>query len=394
LNTATLFICIDAFSKTYLSKENTPFLFDLASRGLHSSIKPLFAFRGIETTMFSGVWPEEHGTWTEIRLKGKKQLPQLNTRKLLVQLLDIVNLDKARKIGRVAIQCLLDRTTIRLTPNLIPAEAFGYFEPSQKKAIFEEGSIGSIPTLFDMLRSHGFNFAFIEPSFINGDRGVIDKVAALSNSDRNIKFWYLKFGSPDKAGHIYGPSPDKFKITLRKIDGYLQQVIEILQRRYDNLAIMIMADHGMSRVDSYYDILSNLGRLNSTMYKDYVLFLDSTMARFWFFTDISRLEIENYLKKQSYGHLLSAEEAKHLHIPSDTRYGESIFVMEEGKMIYPDFWSGTRKAKGMHGYAFHISEEALPIFVLNNEMYQYCKKENDFTYIDVFELLQSSLSFA
>ncbi|MGI8832749.1 MAG: alkaline phosphatase family protein [Nitrososphaeraceae archaeon] len=54
-------VCIDAFSRAYISKEYTPFLSGLASRGVATSLSPLFAFRGIETTMFTGVWPEVHG---------------------------------------------------------------------------------------------------------------------------------------------------------------------------------------------------------------------------------------------------------------------------------------------------------------------------------------------
>lgn len=384
-------VCIDAFSRAYISKEYTPFLSELASRGIATSLSPLFAFRGIETTMFTGVWPEVHGIWTENCLRPTNSSAFSSLSALLVRSLDLLGSDKVRKLGRVAMQCLRDRTSTRLTPNLIPAEAFGYFEPSQKKAIFEQGAAGMTPTLFDVLRNNKFDFAFIEPPFIGGDKGVVERVDSLCKSHKDIKFWYLKFGSPDKAGHNNGPIPDKIKSTLRQIDKYLEQVIRILQKRFGDLDIMIMADHGMSRVDSYFDMLQDLRALNSDMYKDYVLFLDSTMARFWFFNDRARSEIEDYLMKLRHGWVLSDQEFKDLHIPLDRRYGECIFVMYEGKMIYPDFWSGSRKAKGMHGYAIPKSNEAIPILILNKEISQYCKKNKAFTYVDIFSILQESL---
>ena len=185
--------------------------------------------------------------------------------------------------------------------------------------------------------------------------------------------------------------PIKSKSTLREIDNYLEQVIRILQKRFGDLDIMIMADHGMSKVDSYFDMLQDLRALNLDMYKDYVLFLDSTMARFWFFKDRARLEIEDYLMKLRYGWVLSDQQYKDLHIPLDRRYGECIFVMDEGKMIYPDFWSGSRKAKGMHGYALPQSNEAIPILILNKEISQYYNKDKAITYADIFSILQESI---
>jgi hypothetical protein len=67
-------------------------------------------------------------------------------------------------------------------------------------------------------------------------------------------------------------------------------------------------------------------------------------------------------------------------------------VVDEGKMIYPDFWSGTRKARGMHGYAFPSTDEALPAMIVNKEMSYYCKNKGRMTYVDVFDILKQSLS--
>ena len=57
----------------------------LASRGISTSLIPLFAFRGIETTMFTGVWPEVHGIWTENCLRPTNPSPFSSLSALVVQ---------------------------------------------------------------------------------------------------------------------------------------------------------------------------------------------------------------------------------------------------------------------------------------------------------------------
>ena len=391
-STATVMICIDAFSQTYLSKEDTPFMHDMASNGVRTVIDPLFAFRGIETTMFTGVWPEVHGTWTEICLRQDRAAAYNSLAKLMVRFLDFVASDKIRKIGRIAIQRLVERSSIRLTPNLIPAEAVEYFESSQKRAIFESGSASAIPTIFDLLREKDVKFAFIEPPILTGDRGVVSKVANLAKSEEDIKLWYLKFGKPDKVGHEFGPHPQHFNTILRQTDSYVREVIGILEERYGELNIMILADHGMSSVTRHHDLLLDLKSLKAELYKDYIVFLDSTMARFWFLDEESRIEVRTLLNSLDFGHVLSNEEMKKLHIPLQRRYGDLIFAVGEGKMIYPDFWSGTRKAKGMHGYAFPSSDESLPILIANKQLSSICKCDGLMTYLDVFSILRNSLS--
>ena len=385
----TLMILVDAFSAKYLSREYMPFVFSLGEEGFSTTVKPMFAFKGIETTIFTGMWPDRHGVWTEMSFNGGCNSSRISTIfKTIVRLSDMIHNDKIRKLTRIGGEILFGGTTSRLTPNIIPAEALSYFEPSQKKAIYEEGSIDSIPTFFDILRGNKINFAFIEPPFLTGDEGIIDKVKGFESKERT-QFWYVKFNKLDKEGHIHGPNPTQFKESLRRIDGYVEQLVREVTALGD-INILICTDHGMSKVSKYVDILQGLQYLRARMYKDYITFLDSTIARFWFFDKTVKGEIEEYLNSLASGHILSSQERKALRIPDDVRNGEMIYVMDEGQVIYPDFWSGTRVVKGMHGYAYSKTEEASPVLIANGSMAQYCDKV-PVHYTDIFSLLINSL---
>ena len=87
--------------------------------------------------------------------------------------------------------------------------------------------------------------------------------------------------------------------------------------------------------------------------KDYLLFLDSTMARFWFFNEKSRKIIEDIVnsKLSNVGKVIDVEIAKKYKIPyQDTRYGDLIWWAKPGILIYPDYFHRFEKYKAMHGY--------------------------------------------
>jgi len=274
--------------------------------------------------------------------------------------------------------------------NLIPSAAMPYFETSQSKETVEKGAVGNVTTLFDVFRGMGVQYILIEP-WIWGDKGVLDKAKNMINQNCRYNFWYLKFNHLDHLGHKFGPEPSMFKDQLTKIDKYVEQVVTLLQRKRHRLKVLILADHGMSKVRKTVNIIEGIHQLRSQMYKDYVAFLDSTMIRFWFFNEKANCEISDFLRQIKCGHTLTSKEKRLLKIPLDPKYGETIYAVDEGYVIHPSFFHSRSEVKGMHGYAYPKTPEAFPILIMNDEMAKTFPTNRKVKYIDIPHLVLRSL---
>ena len=112
----------------------------------------------------------------------------------------------------------------------------------------------------------------------------------------------------------------------------------------------VFGDHGMAQIHAHADLLQDLGGIKAEMPRDYVVFLDSTMARFWFADESARREITDRLAARSDGRFLTPEELLSLGADfPDHRYGEEIFLIDPGVLILPSYM-GSSPLQGMHGY--------------------------------------------
>ena len=385
-----LIILIDAFPRTYLSKEFTPFIYNLSHNGINTHIEPLFAFKGIETTIFTGEWPNVHNVWTEFcflnsPLQSKNSIMFRNT----IRAIDLLPFGDSKSKLRFVVEKLLFQKSHK-TPNLIPAEATNFVQASQIKDITEHGAVGKIQTVFDVFRERGVRYVFIEP-WIRGDAGVLRKVKKLIKKDHSFDFWYLKLNHLDHMGHKFGPSPSLFIQQLKRIDAYVEEIVNLIQRNNPNLNILLLSDHGMSEVHKGVNILGDLRQLRSLIYKDYVVFADSTMLRFQFFSEKARQEVHEYLRQREYGHVLSLSEKEFLKIPLDPKYGQTVFAMDEGYIVNPCFFH-SNYVKGMHGYAYPKTPEAFPILILNDTIAQNLQISKQFSYSEIAQIILSCFS--
>jgi len=386
-----LIILIDAFPKTYLSEEFTPFIYNLSKHGINTQIEPLFAFKGIETTIFTGEWPNVHNIWTEFCFQSNPSQKK-NTMLLTntIQAIDLFPFGDSKKAKlRFAVEKLLFKKSHK-TPNLIPAKATNFFEASQFKEITEPGAVGKIQTIFDVFRKRGVRYVFIEP-WIRGDAGVLRKLKKLIKQENSFDFWYFKLNHLDHMGHNFGPSPSLFIQQLKKIDAYVEEIVNLLQRNNPDLNILILSDHGMSAVHKGEDVLGDLRQLRSLIYKDYIVFADSTMLRFQFFSEKARQEVHEYLRQKEYGHILSLSEKEQLKIPLDTKYGQTVFAMNEGYIVNPCFFH-SNYVKGMHGYAYPKTPEAFPILIMNDVIAKKTRNTKHFSYSDIAQIILSCFS--
>lgn len=360
-------ILIDSLGYDLLKGNNTAFLQSFAKEGLLGRMNPLFAYRGIEATIFSGVWPSIHGVWTEYWINSDGSPFRWISPPLLDLLkpLDLISAPMFRYFWRSSISNLSQIMSNRsFFPGcqLIPVDELRFVDSPMKKYIFEEGSLGSTPTIFDFLRRKNFRFSYFSPPVANSDDEVFQK--AIQSEAGSLDFCYIKFGRLDTLAHRLGPESKEVKQELKRIDQMVHFLIKNFSQKYNETYFCIISDHGMKKVIHYIDLEQRLKDLDIIPRKDFFYFLDSTMVRFWF----RKRDIEKKISKALFdleGHILSKLEKKKLHIDfPHTKYGELVWILPEGHVIFPDFWN-TSPPKGMHGYATPQDSSLDPILILH-----------------------------
>lgn len=202
-----------------------------------------------------------------------------------------------------------------------------------------------IPTIFNRYNI----MVFLSPSF-SGQKGEKDfkaYEAAMANigSKENI---FVMFGDLDNIAHTYGIRSHKYLKRINDLDGLCENLIKEFRRiNGDKSEIIILSDHGMAEVTGSIRIDPE-EKLGPAGPKSYFYFIDSTFLRIWLRDGSRRTEVEDYLAKLSGGRLLSDPHRKHFGI-TDKKFGDYIYLIDEGNVFFPDFMGG-RRVKAMHGY--------------------------------------------
>ena len=109
----------------------------------------------------------------------------------------------------------------------------------------------------------------------------------------------------------------------------------------------------MAPVAGAVDIAAALKTLPVRCPRDYVYFLDSTAARFWFAHDAARRAVTELLAGQPHGGFLTPDDTRRYRLPvGDRRHWDACYLLEEGYVIHPDFFHTDPQTpmRGMHGY--------------------------------------------
>jgi hypothetical protein len=119
----------------------------------------------------------------------------------------------------------------------------------------------------------------------------------------------------------------------------------------DQFDIIIISDHGMVQVRNYIDLASFI-KSYVTEKNDFIAFYDATIARFWFKRESARKKVIKILSALKIGHLLNDNALRDYGVYfADRRYGELIFLLKPGNVIFPNFYSMLPfPPRGMHGY--------------------------------------------
>jgi predicted AlkP superfamily pyrophosphatase or phosphodiesterase len=338
-----LIFFLDGFGYNYLNK--ITFLNDICEQ--KSPLSTLLSYSsGILPSIWSGTYPDENGIWTEFYYSPRKMDKSLQPFRFIPD-------------GRIK--------------NLLK---YGFWDFSQRLG-FEKGTLPGIPENIEhFFKRNQINYSTFPPVSLRGIT-TFDKILVSSNITyrfeffkdlprkssllRTISTWkkdtdvfIYSVGLCDSLGHKYGPNPLQFRENIEKLEAIITEAYRLLAKE-DEASLVVFSDHGMTQTEKSLDLEERL--LEFRLGQDFLVFLDSTIARFWFFKENIKDRITSLLENCTQGSILSCNELERYGLNfKDNRYGDLIFVARPGTVIFPSFMSRPLlhqqlTAFGMHGYA-------------------------------------------
>ena len=356
-----LVIVIDAFRYSYMNENRTPYLFELSEIGSCAKLESVLGYSDTaKFSMITGAYPENTGIWAEFILKQKISHSRI----------EYIPLDHFPHMINAPLRLLISNL-LNLNLRNIPLKLLKYFEKVKENK--------HIITLYDLFEEHSITYIdYEERNFKLFERGIIKRIG---NADVDVVF--LKIPDLDLQGHIWGVNSSS---TLRKIsavDKHVKHLVKSFKKKLwkANSNTIIMSDHGMVQVKQYIDLANVLRRLFREE-RDFIAFYDATLARFWFNNPYVKEEISTFLRRLNIGRILNDGELKKygVYFP-DRRYGELIFLLDPGYLIFPNFYEVLPfPPRGMHGYDPKF-QDMLGIFISSNGL-----KKNFVKIVDTFSI--------
>jgi len=228
----------------------------------------------------------------------------------------------------------------------IPLGLLPRFDLCQRRDLYAPGAFPQLRALPDFMQERArprvWNWAVPE------DRAFHEMEGEIRRGEGNVLFLYTP--GLDSIMHAHGPEGEATRRRLRDYGKTISRLISLAREGGRDVRVFVFGDHGMAPVTGRRDLWAELKGLPFSMPRDYLAFLDSTMARFWFFDDAARREIGRLLQSLDYGRVLTDAELQGLGVYFPAReYGETIFLLREGEILVPSFVAGEGVA-GMHGY--------------------------------------------
>jgi predicted AlkP superfamily pyrophosphatase or phosphodiesterase len=344
-----LMIHIDACRYDYINEEDAPFLFSRMQDHFSCRLVPTFGFEP-DAAYLAGQYPDESDGgalfWYDPESAPVDPLWSRIPRLPL----------PADRLLRRAMTWVYGKRSDNpfFTTANIPFSIIDQFDVTRNQPIDAPGAIPS--GLFDTLGERDKTwFTHVHPCHRVDLKSVLSRV---QQHHPPVDLAFIHLGDLDRIGHRYGPGSPEQKHMMRKVDSGIRQIIHHYQNVDPHLDVVILGDHGMCAVTRHLDLASRLQSLDLTVKRDYLVFLDSTMARFWFFTDRARNRIQHLLSDIDDGIILDQNALDRYHLNYDhNRYGDLIFVAHAGVLLFPNYFQGHTPESGMHGYLPEVPQQ-------------------------------------
>ena len=299
----TILLQIDACRPDYINKKNTPFLSNLKQIGVSGILIPTFGFEP-DAAYIAGLHPDKANGGAQFWYDPEKT-PFYFIRYFPQWLNELPTLGET--IVRRTIKSMARRYchAPTLSTAHVPLHLLKYFGFPMKCTAEQQGFVRG-GTVFDLLRKEGRAWLFhCSPNNRVDLKSVLQRVDEALFPPYSFAFFHI--GNLDLVGHCYGPESKDIKKALLTIDRGIKNIYNLAKDRFKEIHLVIMGDHGMMQVKHHLNIWSKLKNLPIKIEKDYLLFLDSTMVRFWFFSERAEKLIVDLLNRIEGGHIVRQE---------------------------------------------------------------------------------------
>ena len=339
-----IFVLIDALGWPVVSKMD--FLGDLLP--YRRPLRTILGYSsGAIPSILTGRVPAEHGHWNLFYYD-----PVGSPFRWLRPLRALPDRVFDNRVGRRLLR-EIGRRLLGLGPLFevaVPPRLLPWLNWIEKRNIYAPGGISGAPSIFDELARSGVPHQVYSYHRFSDSEILRLAVEDLERERGAVFFLYLS--ELDSFLHRHCEPDD----TLRhELDRYAEGLRGLLARARSldpGATLTVLSDHGMTPVRHQHDLVTRVEALGLSMPDDYLAVYDSTMARFWPFTEQARRAIRDVLAGETCGRLLRDDELRELGIFfPDRRYGELVFLLDPGWVIGGSEFGGHGwTPAGMHGY--------------------------------------------
>ena len=336
----------DGFAWQYV--EDQPFMDDFWTQR-----RPLETLLGYSSTIMpaivTGKKPRDTGIWTEYFFEPRKpsviqrffSRPRTSVLHPVVEIARLILFRITRLYGYSAEHRLRLPLSISHLFSRHPIR-YDEFPPIQLP----------VPTLADVFRERGLRYEF---RYIKDGLNHANELRWFREHLNEVDVMFYYDPTLDGRGHTAGASAKALSEPITEIDKFLRGACELASNTGVVPEMMLFSDHGMTNVESTFDLFAHL--LDFKLGRDYIVFMDSTFARFWFPNGEKRMAVLAAIENVP-GRLLTEEDRTRYGVDFVDRntYGEEVLVADEGVVFHPNYFSpaflGQRSypERAMHGY--------------------------------------------
>jgi Type I phosphodiesterase / nucleotide pyrophosphatase len=351
-----LIVLVDAFSADYFGPDRTPFLYNLVKKagGWAGPMIPEPLYGGVEPCL-TGVGTLESGRLATF-YRDPENAPLRNKY--------LPGMDKlpANQFGKAARMMYMRAATNN--GNYIPP---GHIPASMLKKLCmatDSSHPGKVDTnVLQQLEKSGHSLAWYSRDFpFEHKKSMGGQVFHRLYHDKVLEWvgdavtvgcdivYYEHSIELDVVGHKFGPYISLIEDRIKKVDNELLGIYRRSKSSDRDLHYLLISDHGMTKVREYFDLDAVMGTLGLWRNKDFDCIYNSTFAQIWMDNEEQLEALADHLDALDWGKAILSRDYPRYGIPQDPRWGDLLFVVDEGAMILPNDFQGTQRVYGMHGY--------------------------------------------